>query len=539
MNRKDVLKKDEADSASVTSEHHFWTGRNYFKLENFQTVYHTIDMVYSYGHSYSSLLESFDFPVTTRMKLEPMDKLKTERLLGGLLSSRHAEMKFHYGRRSHTFEDLKRESGEVEFLSDRVKNQGNRLFYMDLRFRMIGKDPLELKENVSRFESAMNYMGFVNRRSSNINQRTIRRLFSLIRESEDPYIIDARSVSSILPVYSAPEPESGVLIGIDSVNGKPFFMDSFQNESFNTAILGETGSGKSFFSKVFLRRSIASGNVDKIFIIDPLNEYSAGIFGPDSVEISFKKGDMLDISGQAPFNHDLLSPVSSILSGTIFGDDRMKDQIGRDIESIIHENPDRRSSEILHSIWDKYGPDSGRSMKFNIINSESWMSDHVKVVIFKTNILEEETSESLLPELILSLFAYSVQTPSMKKMLVIEEAHLALSSKYTSGILSNLSRHSRHYMLSIISITQSIDDLFSHVENRSLLANTSSIFVFRTRSMKSEYAKMLNLEGFPEPDFHSLLGGKTVDYSECYLIRRKELFKIRIISTVNERKSIK
>ncbi|MHB8358258.1 MAG: helicase HerA domain-containing protein [Thermoplasmataceae archaeon] len=534
-----MLKKGEDDSASVLSEHRFWTGVNYFKLGNFQVLYHTVDMVYSLGHSYASLLESFDFPVLTRLKLEPIDKTRTERMLAGLLSSRHAEMKFHYGKRSQIYEEMKRESSEIEFLSDRVRNQGNKLFYLDLRFRIMGRDPLELKENASRFESAMNYLGFSNRRFSNINGRNLKKIFSLKRGMDDPYIIDARSVSSILPVYSTAKPENGVLVGIDSVNGKPFLIDSFQNESFNTVILGETGSGKSFFSKVFLRRSIASGNAEKIFIIDPLNEYSASLFGPDSVEINFKKGDILDISGQGPFNQDLVSPLATILSGTIFGDDHMKSEIERDIGYFVHEKPEESSSDIIHRIWMKYGPNNGRSQKFNVISSESWMREHVKVVIFKVNILEEETSESLLPELILSLFAYSVQTPGLKKMLVIEEAHLALSSRYTSGILSNLSRHSRHYMLSIISITQSIDDLFSHRENRSLLANTSSIFVFRTRSMRMEYAKMLNLEGFDEPEFHSLLGGRTVDYSECYFIRRRELFKIRIISTENERKLIK
>ena len=537
---KDQDRRHDGDlPETIQSSHVLWTGRNYFRLKNYETTYNTIDMNYSLGHSYESVVESFDFPVIIRLKLEPVNKLKTERILAGLLSSRHAEMKFHYGKKSHIFQDLKRESSEVEFLSDRVRNQGNSMFYMDLSFSISGKDPLDLKENAHRFETAMNYLGIVNHRISNINERTLRSSFSLKRRKDHPYIIDSRSASSILPVYSTPDPGKGVLVGIDSVNEKPVIIDSFQNESFNSVILGETGSGKSFFSKIFLRRSMASGNADKIFIVDPLNEYSPRMFGPGSVEINFRKGDMLDLSGGGPLNSDLTSPLASIVSGTIFGDDRMKREIENDIIGFSVENPEEKTPEILHRIWNKYGMNSNGSKTLNIINSESWMSDHIKVVIFKTNILEEETSESLLPELILSIFAYSVNNPNTRKMLVIDEAHLALSNSHASGILSNLSRHSRHYMLSIISITQSLDDLFAHQENRSLLANTASVFVFRTRSMKDEYAKMLNLEGFEEPDFHSLLGGKTVDYSECFLIRRKRLMKLRIISTEDERRKAK
>jgi len=539
MNKDDQKRSIENLPEKIQSRHDLWAGRNYFRIKNFETKYNTIDMTYSLGHSYESIIESFDFPVITRFKLEPLNKQKAERILAGLLSSRHAEMKFHYGKKSHIYEDLKRESSEVEFLSDRVRNQKNSMFYMDLSFRIIGRDPLDLKENAQRFETAMNYLGIVNRRISNLNQRTLRGSFSLKRRKDNPYIIDSRSASSILPIYPTPNPGRGVLVGIDSINEKPVIIDSFQNESFNSVILGETGSGKSFFSKIFLRRSIASGNAQKIFIVDPLNEYSAGMFGPGSVEIILRKGDLLDLSGEGDLDRELISPLASIVSGTIFGDDRMKKEIENDIILFSGENPDEKNSEILHRIWNKYGLNSGGSKTFNVINSKSWMSDDVKVVIFKTNILEEETSESLLPELILSIFAYSVNNPETRKMLVIDEAHLALSNSHASGILSNLSRHSRHYMLSIISITQSLDDLFAHRENRSLLANTASIFVFRTRSMKEEYSKMLNLEGFEEPEFHSLLGGKTVDYSECFLIRRKRLIKLRIISTENERKKAK
>ena len=538
MNNDIEIKSTEDSGGAIQSTHDFWAGRNYFRIRDYETIYNTIDMNYSLGHSYESIIESFDFPVMTRFKLEPIDKQKTEKILAGLISSRHAEMRFHYGKKSHIYEDLKRESGEVEFLSDRVKNQGNKLFYLDLAFRITGRDPLELKENAYRFESAMNYLGFLNRRISNINERTLRSSFSLKRRRDNPYIIESRSVSSILPIYSTPIPEKGVLVGIDSATEKPVLIDSFRNESFNSVILGETGSGKSFFSKIFLRRSIASGNAGKIFIVDPLNEYSADMFGPNSVEINFRKGDMLDLSGGGPLDREIISPLASIVSGTIFGDDRKKMEIENDIESVLQEKPEEKASDILHEIWIKYGMNSSGSKTFNFIKSESWMGDDIRVVIFKTNIMEEETSESLLPELILSIFAYSVHTPRMKKMLVIDEAHLALSNRNASGILSNLSRHSRHYMLSIISITQSLDDLFAHQDNRSLLANTSSIFVFRTRSMKDEYAKMLNLEGFEEPDFHSLLGGRTLDYSECFLIKRKTLIKLRIISTEKERRII-
>lgn len=67
--------------------------------------------------------------------------------------------------------------------------------------------------------------------------------------------------------------EEGIIIGKDSQTDKPVHFDPFLKGSYNIIAMGETGSGKSFFSMLFLRRMVIEKRVKHIMILDVLNEY--------------------------------------------------------------------------------------------------------------------------------------------------------------------------------------------------------------------------------------------------------------------------
>ncbi len=70
------------------------------------------------------------------------------------------------------------------------------------------------------------------------------------------------------------EKEDGIIIGKDSQTDKPVHFDPFLKGSYNIIAMGETGSGKSFFSMLFLRRMVIEKRVKHIMILDVLNEYN-------------------------------------------------------------------------------------------------------------------------------------------------------------------------------------------------------------------------------------------------------------------------
>ena len=81
-------------------------------------------------------------------------------------------------------------------------------------------------------------------------------------------------------------------------------------------------------------------------------------------------------------------------------------------------------------------------------------------------------------------------------------------------------------------------DDFLRPELASIAYNSNRIFVFRTRSMRSEHNNVLKLEDFDFAPVHSLLGGKTDSFSECVLSTGKDVKTIRILSTAEERRRL-
>ena len=122
-----------------------------------------------------------------------------------------------------------------------------------------------------------------------------------------------------------------------------------------------------------------------------------------------------------------------------------------------------------------------------------------------------------------------------KKMLVFDECHIITSMPAGFNALNSMVRHSRHYNASIVNISQNVDD-FLRLELASIAYNSNRIFVFRTRSMRTEHNTVLKLEDFDFAPVHSLLGGKTDSFSECVLSSGKDVKKIRVLSTSEERR---
>ncbi len=124
-----------------------------------------------------------------------------------------------------------------------------------------------------------------------------------------------------------------------------------------------------------------------------------------------------------------------------------------------------------------------------------------------------------------------------KKMLIFDECHIITSSPAGFNALNSMVRHSRHFNASITNVSQNVDD-FLRPELASIAYNSNRIFVFRTRSMRSEHNNVLKLEDFDFAPVHSLLGGKTDSFSECVLSSGKDVKTIRILSTAEERRRL-
>jgi len=67
---------------------------------------------------------------------------------------------------------------------------------------------------------------------------------------------------------------TGIIYGTSTEDQAPVLLDQWKWTSYATAVLGRTGSGKSFFVKTLLLRwKQAYNNIDQVIVVDPKNEY--------------------------------------------------------------------------------------------------------------------------------------------------------------------------------------------------------------------------------------------------------------------------
>lgn len=260
--------------------------KNYFKGLAYNQVYGLENADYNSGPDYLAYMESFSFPVLMKFNMEPVRGKSTTKLLGRYIADRKSELKYSRSMGESNREKIRRQVYDLEAISQRVASGKSMLVRTAFSFRISAKHPVKLKESSISYKSGMQIMGFNVGRITHPSAKLINKEFSPFYNVASPYPMDTQSAATILPLLFTQHPKaSGVAIGVDDLTEKPVFVDPFGKSSHNILVFGETGSGKSFFSKLFLIRMLVTGSCEEVLIVDPLDEYSCALFQDDCEEI--------------------------------------------------------------------------------------------------------------------------------------------------------------------------------------------------------------------------------------------------------------
>ena len=90
-----------------------------------------------------------------------------------------------------------------------------------------------------------------------------------------PLEFDLGSMSCLYPFVSGDmlEVPNGLALGINADSGAPVIFDFARRSNYSMAVIGTSGSGKSFTAKMVLRRLLERHPDSLCFVIDPMGEY--------------------------------------------------------------------------------------------------------------------------------------------------------------------------------------------------------------------------------------------------------------------------
>jgi len=202
------------------------------------------------------------------MRLKPVEKSKaTRRVDNSILEIESRE----YGKESKQIES----DYHLDSLHDLLEDisQGNETLFDTVAIISIYDNPKETT-NKRAVKQALREMGFgFSEMAGRQLDSFISSLISTKEMTGMTYGIQTSSIAAMFPFVSDERVDpNGILLG---ENDKPCFIDFFKRDQMhvnsNTAIIGQSGSGKSYATKTILSNLASDGN--KVFILDPEAEY--------------------------------------------------------------------------------------------------------------------------------------------------------------------------------------------------------------------------------------------------------------------------
>ncbi|MEA3255381.1 MAG: ATP-binding protein [Candidatus Altiarchaeota archaeon] len=316
--------------------------------------------------------------------------------------------------------------------------------------------------------------------------------------------ITSSAVSACFPfaITSLEHHATGILIGFNQINNIPIIIDPFELSNPNILVLGTSGGGKSYTIKLLLMREFMEG-VD-INIIDPQAEYTDLVttFRGKTIRIAPDSDNIInpfDLMGQ-PLDEKKLSLLAffRVLLGELNEGQRaiLDDAIDSTYEDAgITKDPKTWSKKPpkLENLYDHVLPLT-RSEKEIIYKPAMSIVNRLKTYVFgPLKFLNQETKLELdnrvisfdirdIPEvgkgtimfLILEYVYTQMKRSRRRKTLVIDEAWSVFSAGDEGEYILRLVKTCRKFNLSLIMITQDVEDVLTSRAGRAVMTNTAT-----------------------------------------------------------------
>ena len=314
--------------------------------------------------------------------------------------------------------------------------------------------------------------------------------------------LNTSPLSSFFPFVSFDlSSDKGILYGLNRHNGSLILFDRFSLENYNSIVFAKSGSGKSYFTKLEILRTLMFDT--EVIIIDPEREYE---FLAESVG-----GRYFDISlvGDHHINpFDLPHPTedespSEILRSNIVNlvglfrvmlggltpeEDAIIDQAITETYALKDINGDSDFTQLEPPLLSDFetvlaGIDGSENLIQKIskytkgtwsgfINRPSNVDINKKLVCFSIRDMEDELKPVAM--YIVTHFIWNAVRKNLKKrLLVVDEAWIMMKNDDTASFLFSLAKRGRKYYLGLATITQDVGDFLKSPYGLPIITNSS------------------------------------------------------------------
>ncbi len=394
---------------------------------------------------------------------------------------------------------------DLEALRDNLMTAQERMFRFGLYLTIYGENEEQLRQTEtilrSILESRLIYIkpalyqqrkGFISCSPYGLDKLMVHTL------------MNTGPLSSMFPFVSFDlSSNEGILYGINMHNNSLILFDRFSLENANCCLFAKAGSGKSYFVKLEILRSLMLGT--DVIVIDPENEYE---FLADAVGGSFFNMSLASPNHLNPFELpvpgedekpedvlrsniiNLVGLMRLMLGGLTPEEDAIMDRAlaetyaAKDItpESNPVNWPDNipLMEDLEQVLEGMEGAESlvRRLRKFtkgtfaSFFNQPTNISMEKKLVVFGIRDMEEELRPMAM-FIILRYIWKTIRSELKKRILVVDEAWWLMQSEDGASFLFGIAKRARKYWLGVTTITQDVSDFMKSEYGAPIIANSS------------------------------------------------------------------
>ena len=381
-------------------------------------------------------------------------------------------------------------------LRDKIQRGQEKLFQMSLNISLRAATLSELNKVTKLLETTLSARLFYTKVA---RYQQLEALQSILPRAEDQLNqkrnLDSSSAALSFPFMSSElVQESGILYGVNKSNNSLVILDRFSLHNANSIVFAQSGSGKSYATKVEILRQLMQGT--KVIVIDPEREYKllTESVGGTYIKLSAKSKEKVnpfdlattfhsrsDLSEHAQDLTEVISLMAEGLSSRekaavdkailkIYKASKTTQPLLEDLYAALHKLGQLKLCERL----EKYISGS----LADVFNAQTNIRLDNRLVIFDIKDLPESLRQIMM--LIISNFVQNqVKADPQKRLLVIDEGWLLLEHEESARFVSGLVRRARKYYLGVSIISQQANDFLKSDYGRAIASQSALRILMR------------------------------------------------------------
>jgi ABC-type dipeptide/oligopeptide/nickel transport system ATPase component len=306
--------------------------------------------------------------------------------------------------------------------------------------------------------------------------------------SVDKNFIDSISAGAFYPFISEDlVDENGVFLGISGSNS-PIVYNPYARNNYNIVILGETGSGKSMTTKVFLRRLRKKMNIE-INGIDPENEYVKDVVAKELnvTPILIKPGQKLGLDLMRFVREGFIdaTDAAELLADLYYVPQELRPKLRRlfvtsDADTIF---------QFLDRLREAKADDLLKYLDAIESPPDNYVYDGLPIEINGNVVFGiKELRNQRLKVIVSSLLTLLLQKKMLsgRQLLFVDEAWIFSEYPSVLNLLQEVARRGRKYGDIFMYITQRPWDVYNTPEGRTILEQAATAILLRQRAAATE-----------------------------------------------------